>query len=99
MSPATASDIDSATEIMLAPQFLPANSREDKRVPMTALRKNISKRLVQSQHESAMLTTFNEVNMQSIIELRKRYKEGFEESHGVKLGFMSFFVKGCGRSA
>ena len=92
-SPATASDIDSATEIMLAPQFLTTNSREDKRVPMTALRKNISKRLVQSQHESAMLTTFNEVNMQNIIELRKRYKEGFEESHGVKLGFMSFFVK------
>ena len=92
-SPATASDIDSATEIMLAPQFLPTNSREDKPVPMTALRKNISKRLVQSQHESAMLTTFNEVNMQNIIELRKRYKEGFEESHGVKLGFMSFFVK------
>lgn len=93
-APATASDIDSATEIMTAPQFAPANnSREDKRVPMTGLRKSISKRLVQSQHESAMLTTFNEVNMQSIIDLRKRYKESFEESHGVKLGFMSFFIK------
>ncbi|MEJ2116237.1 MAG: 2-oxoglutarate dehydrogenase complex dihydrolipoyllysine-residue succinyltransferase, partial [Gammaproteobacteria bacterium] len=91
--PATASDIDSATEIMKAPQFSPVNSREDKRVPMTSLRKSISKRLVQSQHESAMLTTFNEVSMQSIIDLRKRYKESFEESHGVKLGFMSFFIK------
>ncbi len=91
--PATASEIDSATEIMLAPQFIPASTREDKRVPMTSLRKSISKRLVQSQHETAMLTTFNEVNMQSILDLRKRYKDGFEESHGVKLGFMSFFVK------
>ncbi len=91
--PATASELDSATEIMMAPQFAPASSREDKRVPMTSLRKSISKRLVQSQHESAMLTTFNEVNMQSIIDLRQRYKESFEESHGVKLGFMSFFIK------
>jgi len=91
--PATASEIDSATEIMTAPQFMPTNMRESKRVPMTSLRKNISKRLVQSQHESAMLTTFNEVNMQSIIDLRQRYKESFEESHGVKLGFMSFFIK------
>ncbi|QMU60899.1 MAG: 2-oxoglutarate dehydrogenase complex dihydrolipoyllysine-residue succinyltransferase [Gammaproteobacteria bacterium] len=92
-APATASDIDSATEIMLAPQFSLAAAREDKRVPMTGLRKSISKRLVQAQHESAILTTFNEVNMQSIIDLRQRYKESFEESHGVKLGFMSFFVK------
>ncbi len=63
---------------MTAPQFVPnliSSTREDKRVPMTALRKSISKRLVQSQHESAMLTTFTEVNMQNIIELRKRYKE------------------------
>ncbi len=92
-APATASDIDSATEIMMAPQFASNNSREDKRVPMTGLRKSISKRLVQSQHETAMLTTFNEVNMQMIIDLRQRYKESFEESHGVKLGFMSFFIK------
>ena len=95
--PASASDIDSATEIMAAPQFMPMQTptgkRDDKRVPMTGLRKNIAKRLVQSQHETAMLTTFNEVNMQNVIDLRKRYKESFEESHGVKLGFMSFFVK------
>jgi 2-oxoglutarate dehydrogenase E2 component (dihydrolipoamide succinyltransferase) len=91
--PSAASELDSATEIMRAPQIEPIGLREDKRVPMTTLRKSISKRLVQSQHESAMLTTFNEVNMQSIMNLRKRYKESFEQSHGVKLGFMSFFVK------
>jgi 2-oxoglutarate dehydrogenase E2 component (dihydrolipoamide succinyltransferase) len=91
--PATASEIDAATEIMMAPQISIDDSRVDKRVPMTSLRKSISKRLVQSQHETAMLTTFNEVNMQNIIDLRQRYKESFEESHGVKLGFMSFFIK------
>lgn len=91
--PATASEIDSATEIMIAPQIALTAARQDKRVPMTSLRKSISKRMVQAQHESAILTTFNEVNMQHIIDLRQKYKEGFEESHGVKLGFMSFFVK------
>lgn len=91
--PATASEIDSATEIMIAPQVALTAARQDKRVPMTGLRKSISKRMVQAQHESATLTTFNEVNMQNIIDLRQKYKEGFEESHGVKLGFMSFFVK------
>ncbi len=91
--PATASDLDAATEIMMSPQISLESHREDKRVPMTGLRKSISKRLVQSQHETAMLTTFNEVNMQNIIDLRQRYKESFEESHGVKLGFMSFFIK------
>ncbi|MFK7815847.1 MAG: 2-oxoglutarate dehydrogenase complex dihydrolipoyllysine-residue succinyltransferase [Gammaproteobacteria bacterium] len=93
VEPATASDLDAATEIMMSPQISLESNREDKRVPMTGLRKNISKRLVQSQHETAMLTTFNEVNMQNIIDLRQRYKESFEESHGVKLGFMSFFIK------
>jgi len=95
--PATTSELDSYTEILAAPQFstsqLANSSRENKRVPMTGLRKSISKRLVQSQQETAMLTTFNEVNMQNVIDLRKRYKESFEESHGVKLGFMSFFLK------
>ncbi len=98
-APARSSELDSATEIFSAPQFATAqkthSSREEKRVPMTGLRKSISKRLVQSQQETAMLTTFNEVNMQNVIDLRKRYKESFEESHGVKLGFMSFFVKAC----
>ncbi len=93
VEPASASDLDAATEIMSAPQISVESQREDKRVPMTGLRKSISKRLVASQHETAMLTTFNEVNMQNIIDLRQRYKESFEESHGVKLGFMSFFIK------
>lgn len=91
------SDIDVATEIMMAPQILEnemlANKRDEQRVPMTSLRKSIARRLVESQHETAMLTTFNEVNMQNIIDLRTKYKESFEESHGVKLGFMSFFIK------
>ena len=67
--------------------------RHTRRVPMTALRRSIAKRLVASQHQSAMLTTFNEVNMTNILDLRKRYRESFEKSHGVKLGFMSFFIK------
>ena len=67
--------------------------RQARRVPMTALRKSIARRLVSAQKQSAMLTTFNEVNMKNIMELRKTYKEGFEQSHGVKLGFMSFFIK------
>ncbi len=86
-------EIDSATEIMAIPKALMLDTREERRVPMTSLRKSIAKRLVASQHETAMLTTFNEVNMKNVIDLRQRYKQGFEESHGVKLGFMSFFIK------
>ncbi|MGH8754883.1 MAG: 2-oxoglutarate dehydrogenase complex dihydrolipoyllysine-residue succinyltransferase [Burkholderiales bacterium] len=67
--------------------------RPEQRVPMTRLRARIAERLVQSQHAAAILTTFNEVNMQPVIELRNRYKEKFEKEHGIKLGFMSFFVK------
>ena len=91
--PATTSELDVATELLSIPEFASTEAREDKRVPMTSLRKSIAKRLVSAQQESAMLTTFNEVNMQNIMDLRKRYKEGFEQSHGVSLGFMSFFVK------
>ncbi|AWD32538.1 Dihydrolipoyllysine-residue succinyltransferase component of 2-oxoglutarate dehydrogenase complex [Candidatus Kinetoplastibacterium sorsogonicusi] len=69
------------------------NLRDEQRVPMSRLRARIAERLLQSQRENAILTTFNEVNMQSIIELRKTYKDKFEKKHGVKLGFMSFFVK------
>jgi 2-oxoglutarate dehydrogenase E2 component (dihydrolipoamide succinyltransferase) len=65
----------------------------EKRVPMTSLRKKIAERLVEAQHSSASLTTFNEVNMQKVSDLRARYREDFEKAHGVKLGFMSFFVK------
>ncbi|MCK7543171.1 2-oxoglutarate dehydrogenase complex dihydrolipoyllysine-residue succinyltransferase [Marinobacter bryozoorum] len=72
---------------------LPAGERPEKRVPMTRLRASIAKRLVQAQTDAAMLTTFNEVNMKPVMELRKQYKESFEKRHGVKLGFMSFFAK------
>lgn len=67
--------------------------RPEKRVPMTRLRARIAERLVEAQHSAAILTTFNEVNMQAVIALRNQYKEKFELKHGVKLGFMSFFVK------
>ena len=67
--------------------------RPEKRVPMTRLRASIAKRLVNAQQTAAMLTTFNEVNMGPVMELRKQYKESFEKRHGIKLGFMSFFAK------
>ncbi len=67
--------------------------RAEQRVPMSRLRARVAQRLVQSQHEAAILTTFNEVNMQAVIDLRNRYRERFEKEHGVRLGFMSFFVK------
>ena len=68
-------------------------SRPEQRVPMSRLRARVAERLVQSQSTAAILTTFNEVNMQPVIELRNKYKDRFEKEHGVKLGFMSFFVK------
>jgi 2-oxoglutarate dehydrogenase E2 component (dihydrolipoamide succinyltransferase) len=67
--------------------------RPEQRVPMSRLRARIAERLLQSQSNAAILTTFNEVNMQPVIELRNRYRERFEKEHGVRLGFMSFFVK------
>ncbi|MDI9819184.1 MULTISPECIES: 2-oxoglutarate dehydrogenase complex dihydrolipoyllysine-residue succinyltransferase [unclassified Legionella] len=71
----------------------PMGVREERRVPMTRLRAKIAERLVQAQHNAAMLTTFNEVNLKAIMDLRAQYKDGFEKKHGVKLGFMSFFTK------
>ncbi len=70
-----------------------AGERIEKRVPMTRLRSTIAKRLVSAQQNAAMLTTYNEVNMKPIMELRKKYQDRFVKAHGVKLGFMSFFVK------
>lgn len=67
--------------------------RIEKRVPMTRLRARIAERLVEAQHTAAILTTFNEVNMQPVMELRKKYQEKFEKQYAVRLGFMSFFVK------
>ena len=69
--------------------------RETKRVPMTRLRSTIAKRLVEVQQETAMLTTFNEVDMSEVIAMRNQYKEEFQNKYAVKLGFMSFFVKAC----
>ena len=72
---------------------LPVGNRTEQRVPMSRLRARIAERLVQSQSTAAILTTFNEVNMAPVIDLRNKYKDKFEKEHGVKLGFMSFFVK------
>ena len=72
---------------------LPAGDRTEQRVPMSRLRARIAERLLQSQATAAILTTFNEVNMAPIIDMRNKYKDKFEKEHGVKLGFMSFFVK------
>ena len=74
---------------------LPAGQRIEQRVPMSRLRQRVAERLVQSQSTAAILTTFNEVNMAPVMELRGKYKDRFEKDHGVKLGFMSFFVKAC----
>ena len=70
-----------------------AGSRLEQRVPMTRIRQRIAERLLQSQQNAAILTTFNEVNMQAVIDMRTKYKDVFEKKHGVKLGFSSFFVK------
>lgn len=68
-------------------------ARSNKRVPMTRLRKRVAERLLEAKNSTAMLTTFNEVNMKPIMDLRKQYQEVFEKKHGVRLGFMSFYVK------
>jgi 2-oxoglutarate dehydrogenase E2 component (dihydrolipoamide succinyltransferase) len=94
----TKSDVVSASAPAAAkpapsPVSIPAGSRAEQRVPMSRLRQRIAERLVQSQSTAAILTTFNEVNMAPVMDLRARYKDKFEKEHGVKLGFMSFFVK------
>ncbi|MCD6027558.1 MAG: dihydrolipoyllysine-residue succinyltransferase [Solimicrobium sp.] len=76
-----------------APTVSNSGDRLEERVPMSRLRARIAERLVQSQSTNAILTTFNEVNMQPVLDLRNKYKDKFEKEHGVKLGFMSFFVK------
>lgn len=96
--PSTETKTEQKTEAAVskpAPSFQPATTgdRPEQRVPMTRLRKRAAERLLSAQHENALLTTFNEVNMQPVMDLRNRYKDEFEKSHGVKLGFMSFFTK------
>jgi 2-oxoglutarate dehydrogenase E2 component (dihydrolipoamide succinyltransferase) len=70
-----------------------SGAREEKRVPMSRLRQRVAERLVEVQQTAAILTTFNEINMKPVMDLRKQYKDKFEKAHGVKLGFMSFFTK------
>jgi len=82
-----------ALQQIAAPVGVNLANRPEERVPMSRLRARIAERLVQSQSTNAILTTFNEVNMQPVIDLRNKYKDKFEKEHGVKLGFMSFFVK------
>jgi 2-oxoglutarate dehydrogenase E2 component (dihydrolipoamide succinyltransferase) len=89
----------SGTGTGAAPKAQPKIDPRDEVVAMSPLRKRIAERLVQAQHESASLTTFNEVDMTAVMDLRAKYKESFEKEHGVKLGFMSFFVKACAAAA
>ena len=89
----------STTTVVAEKLLQPARSagdsaqREEEVVPMSLIRRRIAARLVEAQHTAALLTTFNEVDMSAVMELRKRYKDEFQQKHGVKLGFMSFFVK------
>jgi len=80
-----------AAAVEAAPAAVAA--RSEKRVPMTRLRKRIAERLLEAKNSTAMLTTFNEVNMKPIMDLRKQYQDQFEKRHGIRLGFMSFYVK------
>jgi len=82
-----------STQSSLPPAAIPLGDRPEERVPMSRLRARIAERLLESQANNAILTTFNEVNMAPVIAMRNKYKEVFEKTHGVKLGFMSFFVK------
>lgn len=89
-APAEAKAPAAAPAAAPAPQL---GHRSEKRVPMTRLRKRVSERLLEAKNSTAMLTTFNEVNMKPIMDLRKQYGEAFEKRHGIRLGFMSFYVK------
>lgn len=90
---ATAPAAKPALQAVAAPVSVNLGDRPEERVPMSRLRARIAERLVQSQSTNAILTTFNEVNMAPVMELRAKYKDKFEKEHGVKLGFMAFFVK------
>lgn len=81
------------TAAAAAPVATPVGDRPEQRVPMSRLRARVAERLLESQQTNAILTTFNEVNMKPVMDLRNKYKDKFEKEHGVKLGFMGFFVK------
>jgi 2-oxoglutarate dehydrogenase E2 component (dihydrolipoamide succinyltransferase) len=87
--------LETVPAVSAAPAAHPGPGRLDQRVPMSRLRARIAQRLVEAQATAAMLTTFNEVDMQALMALRSRHKEAFEKRHGVRLGFMSFFAKAC----
>lgn len=89
----SAQSLQSSAQLPQTATHLSQYERLEKRVPMTRLRARIAERLVQAQHNAAMLTTFNEVNLQVVMDLRRRHQEMFEKKHGVRLGFMSFFTK------
>ena len=89
----TSSDVKPEKSTPVEPVATSSSLRPEQRVAMTRLRAKVAERLLQAQQNAAMLTTFNEVNMQSVIDLRNQYKSRFEQKHSVKLGFMSFFVK------
>ncbi len=92
-APKAAAPVAAPLQQVAAPTGMALGDRPEQRVPMSRLRARIAERLVQSQSTNAILTTFNEVNMAPLMEMRKRFQEKFEKEHGVKLGFMSFFVK------
>jgi 2-oxoglutarate dehydrogenase E2 component (dihydrolipoamide succinyltransferase) len=92
-APAPAPAARPALPSVSAPAAASLGDRPEQRVPMSRLRARVAERLLQSQASNAILTTFNEVNMAPVIEMRKRFQEKFEKEHGVKIGFMSFFVK------
>ena len=97
VTPAPATQPERVAEIAPAKPLTPG-ARHERREPMSRLRQRIAERLLASQQNNAILTTFNEVNMQSVMDLRTRWKDRFAEKHGVKLGFMSFFVKAVTRA-
>ena len=90
---APANSTFSTVTVSPTPTVQIAGDRPEQRVPMSRLRQRVAERLLQSQSENALLTTFNEVNMKPVMELRNKYKDKFQKEHDVKLGFMSFFVK------
>ncbi|MGQ3888395.1 2-oxoglutarate dehydrogenase complex dihydrolipoyllysine-residue succinyltransferase [Legionella sp. CNM-1927-20] len=92
-SQAATPEVKTEAQPSINTQSVSSGAREERRVPMTRLRAKIAERLVQAQHNAAMLTTFNEVNLKAVMDLRAQYKDSFEKKHGVRLGFMSFFTK------
>ena len=97
VAPSTEPVAPARPQLSIAPRSAPPprETAEEERVPMTHLRQRIAERLVQAQHTAAILTTFNEVDMSAVMELRARHKARFAEIHGVSLGFMSFFARAC----